>query len=193
MTVYSKHDKNGTPLIDGRSGRGRSKTPLIIILVFLLIAGGGYFAYRYFRIARQPEPVVVSDTVEMKLYYPADSAKLAAKTISIKANSSDKEKAELIIGGLKENEALPANVSLTEFTADTDGTLILNFSPGLTDMKPDPLTEIKLVYSIINSFLANFDKAKSVQLLAGDQAFFTVNGTVYTYKPLEFNSHILED
>jgi hypothetical protein len=33
-------------------------------------------------------------------------------------------------------------------------------------MKLDPLKEIQTVYAIVNSFLANFTKAKNVQLLA---------------------------
>ncbi len=190
---YNKQ-RNDDMLPDNRrTDRARPKTPYIIILVFLLAAGGGYYAYRYFRIANQPKPVVISDTIELKLYYPVPPAKLAVKTISVKASSTEKEKADVIIAGLKEDKILPANVSLTEFAADTDGTLLLNFSHELTAMKPDPLTEIQTVYSIINSFLANFNKAKNVQLLAGGQAFFTINGTVYTYKPIEFNSHILED
>lgn len=173
--------------------RSRSWTPYIIILLVLMIAGGGYYAYRNFRLARQPQTVVVSDTIELKLYCPAPPAKLAVKNVPVKASSTDKEKAEVIIAALKENKILPAGVNLTEFAAGPEGTLLLNFSNELTAMKPDPLTEIQTVYSIINSFLANFSKAKDVQLLAGGQPFYTINGTVYTYKPMEFNSQILED
>ncbi|MBP1747833.1 MAG: hypothetical protein H6Q52_372 [Deltaproteobacteria bacterium] len=181
------------PLDNRPAGRPGPKTLYIVILIFLVIAAGSYYAYRYFRIAQQPKPVVASDTIDLKLYYPVPPAKLGVKNVSVKADLTDKEKAEVIIAGLKEDKILPAGVSLTDFAADADGTLLLNFSPELTVMKPDPVTEIQTVYSIINSFLANFSRAKNVQLLAGGQAFFTINGTVYTYKPIEFNSHILED
>ena len=167
---------------------------LYIIILCLFIAGGGYFGYLYFKISGKPKPVAVSDTFELKLYYPAFPAKLAVKAIPAKTNSTDREKADALVAALKENKVLPEEVSLTEFAADnTDGTLLLNFSHELTAMKPDPVTEIQTVYAITNSFLANFARAKNVQLLAGGEAFYTINGTVYTYKPLEFNSHILED
>lgn len=167
--------------------------PYIVALVCLVIVAGGYFAWKYIGFARQPRQVVVSDMVDLKLYYPAPPAKLAVKSIPVKANVTDREKADVIISALKSSRVLPESIALTEFTADPDGTLLLNFSHEMTTMKLDPLTEIQTVYAIINSFLANFTRAKSVQLLAGGQAFFTVNGTVYTYKPLEFNSQILED
>ena len=192
MMLHNKQRNND--LLSGRRRPGAANLmPYIIILVGLLIAGGCYYGYRYLRIAGQPKPVIVSDTIELKLYYPAAPAKLAVRTIPVKANSTDREKADIIIAALKENKMLPENVSLTEFAANQDGTLLLNFSHELTAMRPDPVTEIQTVHAITNSFLANFSRARNVQLLAGGQAFFTINGTVYTYKPIEFNSHILED
>jgi hypothetical protein len=136
---------------------------------------------------------VLTDTIELKLYYPVPPSKLGLKGIPVKASATDREKADTIIAALKSDKVLPDGVALLEFAADPDGILLLNFSHEITAMKVNPLTEIQTVHAIINSFLANFTKAKSVQLLAGGQAFFTINGTVYTYKPLEFNSQILED
>lgn len=194
MMPYNKQRNNDLLHDNGPEERPPSRTLYIIaILVVILVAAGGYYAYRNFRIASQPKPVIISDTIDLKFYYPLPPAKLGVKGISIKANSTDKEKVDVIILALKENKILPYGVSLTEFAADPDGTLLLNFSYEITAMKLDPLTEIQTVYSIINSFLANFNRAKSVQLLAGGQPFFTINGTVYTYKPIEFNSQILED
>lgn len=195
MTMPYNRQRSGDLLPDISPPRqSRSWTLyIVIILVVLFVAGGGYYAYRTFRLAKQPKTIVVSDTIELKLYCPAPPAKLAVKGISARASATDKEKAEAIIAALKDNKVLPAGVNLTEFAADPEGTLLLNFSHELTAMKPDPLTEIQTVYSIINSFLANFSKAKSVQLLAGGQPLYTINGAVYTYKPIEFNSQLLED
>ena len=179
----------GRPPADSRPPR----TPYIIILVVIAVAAAGFFAFRYARMARPPTAVVVTETSELKIYCPAPSTKLVPKSIPAKTTLTDKEKADAIISGLKEGKIIPETLSLTEFAADADGTLFLNFTPDIALMKLDPLTEIRTVYAIVNSFLANFSKAKNVQLLAAGQAFHTINGTVYTYKPIEFNSYILED
>jgi hypothetical protein len=193
MMPYNKQTGGGL-LPDGRpAGKWRSAMPYIVVLVCLVILAGGYYAWKYLRVAKQPKQVVVSDTIELKIYYPLPPAKLAVKGVPVKADATDKEKADVIISALKTNRVLPEGIVLTDLAADPDGTLLLNFSPEMATMKLDPITEIQTVYAIIDSFLANFTKAKSVQLLAGGQAFFTINGTVYTYKPLEFNTQILED
>ncbi len=193
MMPYKK--QNGIEVLSGGAppDKRRPSVPYIIVLICLVVAAGGYFAWKYLGFARQPKQIVVSDMVELKLYYPAPPAKLAVKGIPVKANALDREKADVIISALKSGRVLPESIALTEFAADQDGTLLLNFSHEIATMKLDPLTEIQTVYAIVNSFLANFTRAKSVQLLAGGQAFFTINGTAYTYKPLEFNSQILED
>ncbi len=106
---------------------------------------------------------------------------------------TDREKADAIISALKTGKVFPIPLSSPISPADMEGTLILNFTSDLALLKLEPLTEIQTVYAIVNSFLANFTKAKNVQLLAAGQAIFTIGGTVYTYKPMEFNSQMLED
>ncbi len=193
MMPYNKQS-NGDLLPDKRPAeRHRSMVPYIIAVVCLVIAAGGYYAWKYLPFARKPKQVVISDTVELKVYAPLPPSKLGARSVSVKATLTDREKADAIMAALKAEKVLPDGIVLTEFAAGPDGTLFLNFSHELATMKLDPLAEVQTVYSIINSFLANFTRAKSVQLLAGGQAFFTINGTMYTYKPLEFNSQILED
>jgi hypothetical protein len=193
MMPYNKQH-NGGLMPDKEPARNRrSMLPYIVVILCLVVAAGGYYAWKNLRFARQPKQVVVADTIELKLYYPVPPSKLGVKSIPVKTSATDREKADTIVAALKSDKVLPDGVALLEFAADPDGTLLLNFSPEITAMKVNPLAEIQTVYAIINSFLANFTKAKSVQLLAGGQAFFTINGTVYTYKPLEFNSQILED
>jgi len=162
------------------------------VLVIIAVAAAGIFAYRYARLARPPRTVVVEEVNELKIYYPSPPARLSLKSVPIKNTLTDREKADAIISALKTGKALPDTLTLTDFAADMEGTLILNFTPDLALMKLDPLKEIQTVYAIVNSFLANFTKAKNVQLLAAGQAIFTVGGTVYTYKPMEFNSQMLE-
>jgi len=169
------------------------RTPYIIALVVIAVAAAGFFAFRYVKMAGPPRTVIVEEAGELKIYYPAPSGKLDMKSLSVRNTLTDRERADAVMSGLKTGKVIPDALSLTEFAVDTEGTLILNFTPDIALLKFDPLTEIQTVYAIVNSFLANFTKAKNVQFLAAGQAFFTVNGTVYTYKPMEFNSHMLED
>ncbi|MHB8110183.1 MAG: GerMN domain-containing protein [Syntrophorhabdaceae bacterium] len=171
----------------------RLRMPFIIVLVAILIAAGGYLAFVHLKFARSPKAVVISDTIPLKIYYPVSPAKLGIKEVNVKAALTDKEKADAIMSGLKDAKILPSTLLLEEFVCDPDGTLILNLSPDTAKLDLAPMAEIHTVYSIVNTFLANFQKARKVQLLAGGQPFFTIAGTVYTYKPLEFNSQILED
>ncbi len=172
---------------------GHARTPYIIALVVIALAAAGFFAYRYARLARPPRTVVVEESSELKIYYPSRPAKLSLKSSPARNTLTDREKADAIISGLRTGKVLPDTLALTDFAADTEGTLILNFTPDIALLKLDPLTEIQTIYAIVNSFLANFTKAKNVQLLAAGQAFFTIGGTVYTYRPIEFNSQMLED
>ena len=165
----------------------------VVILAAITLVAGGFFAYRYIRPAQPVTKTVAEEKNELKIYYPSDRTKLILKSIPVKNFLTDKEKVDAIVANLKNNKAIPETLSLSDFVSDVDGTLILNFSPDIAAMKPDPLKEIQMVYSIVNSFLANFTRAKRVQFLAGGQALITPGGTVYTYKPLEFNSFVLED
>ncbi|NLT23118.1 MAG: GerMN domain-containing protein [Syntrophorhabdus sp.] len=169
------------------------RTPYIVVLVVIVAAAAGFFAYRYARLARPPKTVVVAEVNELKIYYPSPAAKLSLKAVPVKNTLTDREKADAIMSALKTGKVLPDTLSLTDFAADMEGTVILNFTPDIALLKLDPLMEIQTVYAIVNSFLANFTKAKDVQLLAAGQAIFTIGGTVYTYKPIEFNSQMLED
>lgn len=171
----------------------RLRMPFVIILIVIVIGAGGYSMFKYMKFARSPKTVVISDTVPLKIYYPVSSHKLGTKEIAVKAVLTDREKADAIITCLKETNIVPPTVSLVDFVSDPEGTLILNLTPDAASLQLESLTEIQMVYSIVNTFLANFQKARSIQLLAGGEAFFTVGGTLYTYKPLEFNTHILED
>lgn len=171
----------------------RMRLPFIVILAVIVIGAGGYYLFQHLKFARSPKTVIVSDTIPLKIYYPVSPYKLGTKEIAVKTVLTDKEKAEAIMTGLKQSNIIPSTVTLLDFTSDPEGTLILNLSPDAVSLPLNPLTEIQTVYSIVNTFLANFQKARSIQLLAGGEAFYTPGGTLYTYKPLEFNSHILED
>lgn len=84
-------------------------------------------------------------------------------------------------------------MTLNDLVIDSDGVLYLNFSNTITEKKATTMTEILKTFSIVNSFLGNFGNTNKVQLLVEGQPVYTLHGTVYTYKPLEFNQDLLED
>ena len=71
--------------------------------------------------------------------------------------------------------------------------MYLNLSHDIKDEEMGTIEEITIVYSIVNSFLSNFKSAKKIQLLIEGQVFHTLNGLLYTYNPLEFNTNLVEE
>ena len=70
MMPYNKQ-RNGDLLAEKRpAGHRRSMMPYMVAIICLIIAVGGYYAWKTLRFARQPKPVVVADTIDLKLYYP---------------------------------------------------------------------------------------------------------------------------
>jgi hypothetical protein len=59
--------------------------------------------------------------------------------------------------------------------------------------RPKSPNEIAMVYSLVNSLVSGFKNSKRVQLLVEGRALPTVDGTVYTYLPLEFNNDLVEE
>ena len=169
------------------------RSVLLIALTVIVIAVAGVIAFRGYTIVEPPRTVTVEEKNEITIYHPSPRATLVMKSVPVEANLTNREKADTIVANLHSLGVIPETVLLVDISSDLDGMLILNFTPQMTAMNLDPLMEIHAVYSIVNSFLANFTHNRSVQLLAGGQAFFTPGGTVYTYKPMEFNSHVLED
>ena len=82
---------------------------------------------------------------------------------------------------------------MNDLVIDSEGVLYLNFSKHISEIKTTSMTEILRTFSIVNSFLGSFRNTNKVQFLIEGQPVYTLNGTVYTYKPLEFNQDLLED
>ena len=76
---------------------------------------------------------------------------------------------------------------------NTEATIYLNLSRDVLGDKTSPAKEITKVYSMVNSFLLSLKDAKKVQILVEGQPVYTLNGTVYIYKPIEFNKYVMED
>ena len=135
--------------------------------------------------------IVQKETIT--IYVPTGQSKLIEKKIDITSNLSDKEKGDLIIRNLKAHKSIPDELVLNDLVVDYDGILYLNFSHIISEKPITAMTEILKTFSIVNSFLGSFRNTNKVQFLVEGQPVYTLNGTVYTYKPLEFNKDLLED
>lgn len=171
------------------------RKPFVIVLAVIIVLAAGAMAYIYRDIwIKKPQQLVTIVQKEtVSVYFPTGMGKLAEKKIDITSNLSDQEKGNLIIRNLKTLKGIPEELTLNDLVVDSDGILYLNFSKSISEKKTTAMTEILETFSIVNSFLGSFRNTNKVQFLVEGQPVYTLNGTVYTYKPLEFNQDLLED
>jgi hypothetical protein len=182
---YQEHSQKSSP----------ARKPFIILLLITIVLAAGAVAYLYKDLwIKKPQQLVTIVRKEtVSIYFPAGQGRLIEKKIDISSNLSDKEKGNFIIRNLKALKGIPEEVTLNDLVADSDGVLYLNFSRIVTEKKTTTMAEILKTFSIVNSFLGSFGNTHTVQLLVEGHPVYTLHGTVYTYKPLEFNQDLLED
>lgn len=162
---------------------------LLAIVVVLAVLATGYRV----KVALEPKTIFTAPDKQMvSIFFPAQ-AKLVEKKFVVRNNISNQEKAEMIINKLKQGKHLAQGFRLYEYTTDTDGVMYLNVSRDIISDSPSATKEILTVYSMVNSFLATFKDARKVLFLVDGQVLYTLRGTLYTYKPIEFNLDLLED
>ena len=171
------------------------RKPFIIALAVIIVLAAGAIAYIYrdMWIKKPQQLVTIIQKETVSVYYPTGQGRLAEKKIDITSNLSDREKGNLIIRNLKALKSIPEELTLNDLVVDSDGILYLNFSKNISEKNTTAVTEILRTFSIVNSFLGSFRNTDKVQFLVEGQPVYTLNGTVYTYKPLEFNQDLLED
>jgi hypothetical protein len=171
------------------------RKPFVIALAVIIVLAAGAMAYIYrdMWIKKPQQLVTIVQKETVSIYFPTGQGKLVEKKIDIMSNLSDKEKGNFIIRNLKTFKSVPEELTLNDLVVDSDGVLYLNFSKNISEKKTTSMTEILRTFSIVNSFLGSFRNTNKVQFLIEGQPVYTLNGTVYTYKPLEFNQDLLED
>jgi hypothetical protein len=171
------------------------RKPFVIVLVVIIVLAAIAMAYIYrdMWIKKPQQLVTIVQKETVSVYFPKGQGKLAEKKIDITSNLSDQEKGNLIIRNLKALKSITEELTLNDLVVDSDGILYLNFSKNISEKKTTAMTEILKTFSIVNSFLGSFRNTNKVQFLVEGQPVYTLNGTVYTYKPLEFNQDLLED
>ena len=173
----------------------RSHRRLIILFILIAVFAAVIILNKHIQLWQRKSiiDIIPFEKSEIFICYSKNTGKLEKKILEVKKGVPDKERAHIIIRELKKERNIPEKTSLYEFASDGDGTIYLNLSKDILGEKADPANEIMTVYSIINSFLLSFKDAKKVQLLVEGQPIYTINGTVYTYKPIEFNKYVMED
>jgi hypothetical protein len=171
------------------------RKPFVVVLAVIVVLAAAPLSYVYKNmwLEKPQQLVTIVQKETIAIYVPAGQGKLIEKKIDITSNLSDKEKGNLIIRNLKTHKSIPDELILNDLVVDYDGILYLNFSKDISEKKTAAMTEILKTFSIVNSFLGSFKNTNKVQFLVEGQPVYTLNGTVYTYKPLEFNQDLLED
>jgi len=169
------------------------RTVFIILLALVVVLAIIVTGYRV-KVALEPKTIFTAPDKQMvSVFFPAQN-KLIEKKFVVRNNISDQEKVEMIINKLKQGKHLNQGFRLYESATDTDGVMYLNVSRDIISDSPSTMKDILIVYSIVNSFLTTFkDTAQKVLFLVDGQVLYTLRGTLYTYKPIEFNPDLLED
>lgn len=166
---------------------------LAIICVPLVIATFLFVYFLKYGTNTQPAKHIVRvEKNTISLIYPDDTGKITENIVEIDSTATQKDKGMSIIHGLKTKGLVPDGTSLQEMIIDAEGIIYLNFTKDLLQGAPGT-DDIGMVYAIVNSFLASFQYTKKVLILADWKPIYTIRGTVYTYLPLEFNKHVMED
>ncbi|MCX7856958.1 MAG: GerMN domain-containing protein [Deltaproteobacteria bacterium] len=167
------------------------------VLIGLLVLVPVVSAFVYISISKSQKNNNLKEAVpqiepRIILYVPSSDDLLEQKTTMIKDFKDSFEMAKALIEKLKEFNVIPRETRLLHFAGDDEGTLYLNFSKDLIECQKD-FSEVLVVYSIVNTFLANLKKFSRVQLLIEGEALQTFGGVLYTYLPLDFNEEIVEE
>lgn len=164
-----------------------------IILAMALALAATWYYYVVMDPTQKQKGTVIVQKEMLQLFFPLSSTKLGRRTLEVRVDAPDKERAELIIRELKKEKIVPSAVQFREVAVGLDGVLYLNLSRGLMEVQAGAPSEILMVYSLVNSFIASFKETRKVQLLFDGQPAYTIRGVLYTYTPLEFNRELLED
>ena len=176
-----------------RSRGNRRLIVLVAVVVALAAVLAAHGIYDYVKSREKPKSVPVVPGESISIFVLGEQGRLVEKKLETKAGMSERQKADAIIAALKKEKCLPEALALHDFTIGENGVVFLNFSKDIRNAGIGTAQEIAMVYSIMNSFTANFRNAERVQLLAEGQPFETIGGLIYTYKPIEPNKGLLED
>lgn len=175
------------------------KTPGRYVLyasIFLSIVIGGICFFLYLKTGGRVQPqfaVVPNEKESLFLFVPTATGGLAKKALEVRVTLSERAKADIVFQELRKAKAIPATAKLHELAFGEGGVLYLDVSRDVVGQQPDARGEIRVVYALVNSFIASFREVNRVQLLVDGRPLYTFSGVVYTYAPLPFNNDLQEE
>ncbi len=172
--------------------KGKKKI-IILITIFALIILVTLVYYRYMRKQMTIAMPETKEIKELSIIYPVSQYKLTKKTVQIKHNTPDKMKFDIIAKALKDEKAIPDGLLFYDYVMDDNGIIHVNMSNHMIEGLKEPFQEVTALYSIINTFIANTENAKAVQVLVDGRPVYTLKGIVYTYMPLPYNNDLMEE
>lgn len=160
----------------------------------LVLVGLGLLLYEKSGPTTEPQVAVISHNKEnLFLFVPGEKGELKKTVIEVRATLSERAKGDYLFQELRKAKAIPASVRLQELAFGEDGVLYLDVSHGILEEQLDARGEIRVVYALINSFIASFREVNRVQILVDSRPIYTLFGIVYTYAPLPFNNDLQEE
>lgn len=153
---------------------------------------GAYAGVNYYRSGHPVRgEVEVTGKTEVSLFLPSSDVGLKRKSILLDKMPSQIELAEFLIRTLEEEGVIPQDTKILHFSVDREGIIYLDLSREALNIG-DSLSEVQVVYSLVNTFLENFRNSKAVQILIEGEPVQTFSGIIYTYLPLTFNLDLVE-
>ncbi|MCX8022399.1 MAG: GerMN domain-containing protein [Syntrophorhabdaceae bacterium] len=177
----------------GEKAKRSVKIALFLFFTITALLAATLAIYVYF-MKIEPQyslPPLVLDRVV--LFVPTEQGRLIEKQIPVKMNLTERKLGEVILRELKRDGVLPERVNLQDFAIDDQGTVYLNLSREIYEQTGGPQKEINMVYSIVNSYVANFKDARQVQILVEGKPVETIDGVVYLHKPIAMNKTLMEE
>ncbi len=185
MRQYQAHGK--------KPPRVRRSFIVLTVIAVSIVCAAGLYLYRDILFQKTVHPVPTVHAYEIPVYIIGGPGKLTENRIQVSDNLTEKQKAGLIIADLKTYKIIPSGAELNDMAISADGTMYLDFSSGIIETHISSMADILKTFSIVNSFIGSFRNIDKVQILVEGQPVYSINGAVYTYKPLEFNKDLLED
>lgn len=171
----------------------RYKVYAAIFVCIVLLGLGSLFYERPEREAEPQGAVMLNDKESLFLFVPGEKKDLEKKAVEVKIALSERAKADFLFAELRKAKAIPASARLQQLAFGEDGVLYLDVSRGILEQQLDARGEIRVVYALINSFIASFRQVNRVQLLVDSHPVHTLFGVVYTHAPLPFNNDLQEE
>jgi hypothetical protein len=163
----------------------------VLIVIAALLA---LYGYPWFRGIPNKEIVETGPAKEsVRLFFSSGRQMLVSRSIEFHSNIQDKARAEAVVEELKKEKSIPEKTKLLDLAFGEEMILYVNLSKGFLEGQAASANEVTTIYSLVNSLASAFKEARKVQLLVEGQPFYTVNGVVYTYRPLEFNKDLVEE